>query len=132
MCVGRTIALWPRADIWLLFNFNFCLLHFVFFVLFFFLLNFVNFVFLFILFSLCFHFNHFHFLIFVNHKPGSLFRTFETQEGEEGHFSPRQKNCYKSCLLHPNHLKLGATHIWTSTKFLILVTWSEWWRQHYF
>ena len=64
-----------------------------------------------------------------NPTPGTLFRTFDRQEGL---FGPRQKNCYKSCLLHPNHLKLGTTYLWTSPKTLPVVTWSKWWRQHSF
>ena len=27
-------------------------------------------------------------------------------------FGPCQKNCYKSCLLHPDHLKIYTTHFW--------------------
>ena len=49
-----------------------------------------------------------------------------------GLFGSRRKNCYKSCLLHPNHLKLGITHIWTLTKILTLVTWSKCWRHRCF
>ena len=42
------------------------------------------------------------------------------------------KNCYKSCLLHLNHLKLDATRLWTLIEILILVTLSEYWCQHHF
>ena len=53
-----------------------------------------------------------------NPIPGKPFRTF----GKEGGFCPHQKNCYKSCLLHANHLKLGTTHLWSLTKISTLVT----------
>ena len=38
-----------------------------------------------------------------------------------GFFGLLQKNCYKSCLLHSNHLKIGTTHFWTLSKTLTLV-----------
>ena len=47
-------------------------------------------------------------------------------------FDQCQKNYYKSCLFRPNHLELGTIHLWTWAKILTLVTWSKWWRQHYF
>ena len=56
---------------------------------------------------------------------------FELLKGR-GLYGPRWKNCYKNCLLPSNHLKLGTTHFWTLTKILTLVTWSKWWRHHYF
>ena len=34
--------------------------------------------------------------------------------------SGSQKNCCKSSLLHPNHLKLGATHLWALKKINII------------
>ena len=55
----------------------------------------------------------------INPIPGRLFWTFERQVGL---FGPRQKNCYKNILLHPNLLKLGTTYLWTLTKILALVT----------
>ena len=51
---------------------------------------------------------------------------------DRGLFGPLQKNCYTSCLLHPNHCKRGTKHLWTLSKILVLVTWSKWWHQHYF
>ena len=53
----------------------------------------------------------------------TLYKTsfFKLLKGR-GLFGPRQKNCYKSCLLHPNHLKLGKTYLWALTKILTLVT----------
>ena len=62
-------------------------------------------------------------LLLVNKKfnpiPGKFFQTFERQGGL---FGPCLKNCYKSCLLHSNYLKLGTTYLWTLTKILTLVT----------
>ena len=65
----------------------------------------------------------------LNPVPGRVFWTFERQRVL---FDPRQKNCYKSCLLHLNHFTLGTAHLWTLKKMLILVTWSKWWRQYHF
>ena len=65
---------------------------------------------------------------YINPIGGRLFRTFERQ----GAFLPASKNFYKNILLHPNHMEVSTTHLWTLTKILTLVTWSKWWRQHYF
>ena len=48
--------------------------------------------------------------------PDKFFRTFKRQ----GAFWPASENCYKNCLPHLNHLKLGTTHLWTLTKILKL------------
>ena len=57
---------------------------------------------------------------FLNPTPGRLFLTFKRQGGwvrvgeggwGGGLFGPHQENCYKSCLLHLNHLKLGTTQL---------------------
>ena len=55
----------------------------------------------------------------LNPIKGRLFRAFERQAVL---FGPHQKNCYESCLLHTNHLKLGTTLLWTLQKVLTLVT----------
>ena len=55
----------------------------------------------------------------LNPITGRLFRAFERQAV---FFGPHQKNCYESCLLHTNHLKLGTTLLWTLQKVLTLVT----------
>ena len=66
----------------------------------------------------------------IKRTPGRVFWIFERKRVL---FGPRQKNCYKSCLLHLNHFNLGTTHLWTLTKIiLILVMWSKWWRQQHF
>ena len=62
----------------------------------------------------------------LNPKQGRLW-TFERQ-GE--HFDRYQKNCCKSCLLHPYHVKPGTTHLWTLTKIWTSFMWSKhcfWW-----
>ena len=43
-------------------------------------------------------------------------RFFELLESRVFFFDSHQKNWYKSCLLQPNHLKLGTTGLWTLTK----------------
>ena len=80
---------------------------------------------------LCIRFGKDYYITFklTLHLAGRLFWIFERHGGV---LRTRQKNCYKSCLLHPNHLKLGTTYLWTSPKTLPVVTWSKWWRQHSF
>ena len=51
-------------------------------------------------------------ILLISPVPGRLFRTFERHGGL---FDPCQRNCCKSCLFHPNYLKLGTTHLWTLT-----------------
>ena len=53
----------------------------------------------------------------INQVPARVFQTFQ-RKGDNG---PLQKNCYKRCLLHPYHLKLGITHFRTLLKTLTLV-----------
>ena len=55
----------------------------------------------------------------LNPITGRLFRAFKIQAVL---FGPHQKNCYGSCLLHTNHLKLGTRLLWTLEKVLTLVT----------
>ena len=43
-------------------------------------------------------------------------------ERQGGLFGPHLKNCFKSCLLHPNHLKLDTKHLCTLTKTSTLAT----------
>ena len=53
----------------------------------------------------------------INQVPARVFQTFQ-RKGDNG---PLQKNCYKRCLLHPYHLKLGTAHLRTLSKTLTLV-----------
>ena len=41
---------------------------------------------------------------------------------KDGAFLPASKNFYKNILLHPNHMEVSTTHLWTLTKILTLVT----------
>ena len=53
----------------------------------------------------------------INQVPARVFQFFQ-RKGDNG---PLQKNCYKRCLLHPYHLKLGTAHLRTLSKTLTLV-----------
>ena len=79
----------------------------------------------------------------INYLFGSVFQTsvvrgltlyqiefFGLLEPTGGLIGQRQKNCYKTFLLHPIRLKPGAIHLWTFTKILSLVTWSKLSRHH--
>ena len=57
---------------------------------------------------------------------------FELLKGRVVFWPTSEKLHIYSCIIHPNYLKLGTTHLWTSTKILTLSTWWKWWRHHCF
>ena len=45
-----------------------------------------------------------------------VFELLKSSDDAARLFGPHQENYYKSCLLHPNHFKLGTAHLWALTK----------------